>query len=276
MAGSGALQFKSKQITANHGFTPAAVGFPYSMEDFLGLGATLADNGTVLISQAGTPTTAAAVTAGAGGAAGQHTHGGWLAGSVDNVDAEIDEIALGLKPWLVPAAVGVGLIWGEVGFVVPTALTARQYFFGMTDDETEGTATNGSLNIDGTTNVVAVAADAAGFIMSSLATDADGWYTGNAIATVAVADATNTGLTAVVDRYTKLRVEIDSSGNAYYHGAVASTTTLGRRTTHALVGSKASAVTASVALLPLFAAAATTTTAVEWEIDYIAGGATIA
>ena len=273
MTGSGALQYKGKQITANWGFTQSAVGFPFSLEDFIA--DHIAEDSTVTVNQAGTATTAAAITAGAGGASLQHTHGGWLLGSVDNVDAEIDEVALGAKPWLVPTAAGVGLIWGEVGFVVPTALTARQYGFYLTDDETEGTATNGSVNIDGTTNVVAVADDAAGFIMSSLATDPDGWYTGNVIATTAVADATNTGLTAIVDRYTKLRVEIDASGNAYYYGKVCGAATGGRGIQMSLVGSKATAVTATVALIPIFTAAPTTTTGVEWEIDYIAGGATI-
>ncbi len=274
MSGSGAIQYKGKQVTTNWGVTQSAVGFPYLIEDFISNWGTLA-TGAVTINQAGTELTAAAITAGAGGASLQHTHGGWLLGKTDDVDAEIDEVALGAVPWLVPTAVGTGLIWGEIGFVVPTALTARQYFFGLTDDETEGTGTNGSLNIDGTTNVVAVAADAAGFIMSSLATDADGWYQGNVIATAAVADATNTGLTAVVDRYTKLRVEIDRSGNAYFHGVVGGSTTIGRSAQMSPVSSKASAVTASVALLPLFAAAPTTTTGVEWEIDYIAGGATL-
>lgn len=272
--GSGALQFVQKNIQANWGLTHTQVPLaPWALADFNeAIGATVADAAKVTITQTGTPTTAAAISATAGGAAGQAGHGGWIAGSVDNVDAEIDLVALGGAPWLVPAAVGTGTIVGEIGFVVPAALTARQYFFGLSDAATEATATNGPLNIDGTTNVVAVADDAAGFIMSSLATDADGYYTANAIATTAVADATNSGLTAVVDRYTKLRVEIDSSGNAYYFGGVAGSATLGRKTQYAIVGTKASAVTASDAFCPIFSAAPTTTTAVEWEIDYILGG----
>lgn len=233
------------------------------IEDFLGVGATLADNPLVLISQSGTPTTAAAVSASAGpspvGARG------WLAGSVDNVDAEIDEIALGKAPWMAVAGLGTGQkLAAEVGFVIPTALTARQYFFGLTDDETEGTGTNGSLNIQTGTTVVDVATDAAGFIFSSLATDADGYYMANTNAgTQALVG--NSGLTGLVDKYTRLRVEVDHSGNASYYGAVDTT----RDATLPCVGTKALAVATTALLLPLFTAAATTTTAVEWEIDYI-------
>jgi len=278
--GSGAIQYGEGNIQTNWGMTQTARPLaPWAFEDFIGaLGATIADFSRVTVTQQGTAVAAAALSGTAGGAAGQAGHGGWIAGSVDNVDAEIDLVALGGAPWLVPAALTTGgVICAEIGFVVPTALTARQYFFGLSDAVTEATTTNGPLNIDGTTNVVAVADDAAGFIMSSLATDADGWYTANAINTAAVADASITSplLTAVVDRYTRLRVEIDASGNAYFYGGVAGTTTLGRRTTMANVGSKALAVTTTDAYVPIFSAAATTTTAVEWEVDYIAGGATL-
>lgn len=276
--GSGALQYSRKNIQANWGLTQTQAPLaPWAFEDFIAAqGATLADTYSVLITQTGTASQAAIRSATAGGAAGQAGHGGWLLGSVDNVDAEIDLVALGGVPWLVPTALTTGgVIIGEIGFVVPTALTARQYFFGLSDAATESTATNGPLNIDGTTNVVAVADDAAGFIMSSLATDADGWYTANAIATTAVADATNSGLTAIVDRYTKLRVEIDVSGNAYFYGKVHSATTGGRAMQIGYVGQKASAVTASDPYCPIFSAAPTTTTAVEWEIDYILGGVSL-
>lgn len=233
-------------------------------EDFLGLGATLADNPNVLISQAGTPTAAAAITASAGNPAG---HRGWVAGSVDNVDAEIDEVALGKLPWILTSSIpSGGFAVAEIGFVIPTALTARQYFFGFTDDETEGTGTNGSLNIQTGTTVVDVATDAVGFIFSSLATDADGYYAaetnGGTQALIG-----NTGLTGIVDAYTILRVELNAAGDAWLYGSVGSA----RGSTPALVGQSTTAVATTSLLLPLFAAAATTTTAVEWEIDYMLG-----
>jgi len=237
----------------------------YSFEDFIA--DHLAEDSTVTLNQSGTPITAGAINAAAG--APTAGHGGWIAGATDDVDAEIDELALGAKPWLVPEAVGDGMIVAEIGFVIPTALTARQYGFYLTDDETEGTATNGSLNIQTGTTVVDVATDAAGFIFSSLATDADGWYTANTKnGTQAVGTSV---LTGVVDDYTKLRIEIDASGNAAFFGIVSGAG--GREVAVSFLEGKAAAVTASVALVPLFIAAPTTTTSVEWEVDYIFGGA---
>jgi hypothetical protein len=275
MSGSGAIQFKKGRVTLNNGLDQSRPPAPFMFEDFLGIGATLADNPNVLISQAGTPTTAAAVSAAAGSA--PVGHGGWVLGSVDNVDAEIDEVALGKVPWLAVAAVGNGTIFGEVGFVIPTALTARQYGFYLTDDETEGTGTNGSLNIQTGTTVVDVATDAAGFIFSSLADNPTHFHMAN---TNAGTQAYNnsSGLVGVVDRYTVLRVEIDSTGAAYFSGKVGAAATDGRHTVPdniSLIASKALAVATTALLVPLFSAAATTTTAVEWEIDYLLGGATV-
>jgi len=241
-------------------------GVAMLFEDFIGLGATLADNPKVLITQSGTPSTAAAVTATAG--APFAGHGGWVAGSVDNVDAEIDELALGKKPWMGVSRARTVLV-GEVGFVIPAALTAQQHFFGLTDDETEGTATNGSLNIQTGTTLVAVADDAAGFIYSSLATDADGYYVSSVNATTG-GTVTNSGLTGVVDKYTKLRVEIDAAGNAYFYGVV-DAGSAGRTVTPAYILTQAGAVATTALLLPLFTTAATTTTAAPWEVDYIFG-----
>lgn len=228
-------------------------------EDFIG--DHVAEDSSVLINQSGTPTTAAAVGTAAGGALAGH--GGWLAGSVDNVDAEIDEVALGAKPWVLVSAVPT-IARCELGFVIPAALTARQYFFGWTDDETEGTATNGPLNIQTGTTVVDVATDAAGFIFSSLATDADGFYMANTNGgTQALVG--NSGLTGVVDEYIRLRVDIAADGTATFYGATDTT----RAATLPLLGTQASAVATTAVLLPVFTAAATADTAVEWEIDYI-------
>jgi hypothetical protein len=237
-------------------------GGTFAFEDFIF--DTVAEDSSVTINQSGTPTTAAAV----GTAAGPHSgHGGWLAGSVDNVDAEIDEIALGAKPWMLVSRATNNLLVGEVGFVVPAALTARQYYIGLTDNETEGTATNGSLNIQTGTTLVSVAADAAGFIMSSLATDADGYYysavNGNTDKAV-----TSSGLTAVVDDYTILRVEVDASGDAFFYGAISAASI---PTELSYLGGVGTAVATTAVLIPMFSAAATTTTAVTWEIDYMFG-----
>lgn len=234
------------------------------LEDFIA--DTVAEDSTVTINQSGTPTTAAAISATAG--APTAGHGGWLAGSVDNVDAEIDEIALGAKPWLSVARADTSVVVAEAGFVVPTALTARQYFFGFSDDETEGTATNGPLNIQTGVTIVDVATDAVGFIMSSLATDADGYYYANTNAGTQSTNGTASGLTAVVDDYTVLRVEVDVLGNAYLYGAISGADV---PTEVPWLATVATAVATTGLLIPIFTAAATTTTAVEWEIDYLFG-----
>lgn len=240
-------------------------GGAIAFEDFIG--DHIAEDSTVLVNQAGTATTAAAVGTAAGPQSG---HLGWLAGSVDNVDAEIDEVALGAKPW---SLVSAGVTVAEIGLVIPTALTARQYFFGLTDDETEGTGTNGSLNIQTAYTLVDVADDAAGFIFSSLATAPTiwKWASTNAGTGSTVSAATET-VTAAVDDYTRFRVEIDAAGNAYYFSRLDASGN-GRGKDLNYVGTKAEAVATTAVLLPLFSAAATTTTAVEWEIDYILGAA---
>lgn len=232
----------------------------------------IAEDSTVTVNQAGTATTAAAISATAGPA--PVGHGGWLAGSVDNVDAEIDEVALGAKPWLNASRATNELIVCEAGFVIPSALTARQYFFGFSDDETEGTGTNGSLNIQTGTTITAAADDAAGFIFSSLATDADGFYMGAAKATVvgtAVLCGADGSLdTVAVDNYIKLRVEADADGDVFFYGAE-DTGTANRAIKPVFLGSQTAAITADILYIPIFTAAATTTTAVEWEVDYIFG-----
>jgi hypothetical protein len=71
-----------------------------------------------------------------------------------------------------------------------------------------------------------------------------------------------------VDAYTVLRVEIDAAGNAYYYASCSGSTAIGRQAPTGW-GSLALAVTPTVPLLPVFTAAATTTTAVTWEVDYV-------
>lgn len=262
-----------KRLAAYAGWEPQRS--IYAFEDFIA--DHLAEDSTVVVNQSGTPTTAAAISATAGGPTAGH--GGWIAGSVDNVDDEIDEVALGAKPWLVPAALGTGqLIVAEFGFVVPTALTARGYFVGLGDAETGGADDDGMLSIStGITLVSGATGDAAGFVMSSLATDADGYYAGAVKATavgtavnVSTASATSAIGPAVVDDYTKLRVEVDVNGSVWYYGIVSAA---GKREITPYFGNRQNAaVTASAVLMPIFQARSTTTTAVEWEIDYIYGG----
>src|SRR3990172_10855033 len=119
-------------------------------EDFLV--DVLADSPYVTVTQSGTATTAAAINATAG-APGATALGGWVAGATDDVDAEIDEISIGGlgtgagTPWMRANRAGNGMLVCEWGFVIPTALTTRQYFCGLTDDPVEGSTTNASFNI---------------------------------------------------------------------------------------------------------------------------------
>ena len=240
-------------------------------EDFLV--DVLADSPYVTVTQSGTATTAAAISATAG-APGSTALGGWVAGATDDVDAEIDEIAFGGlgtgagTPWMRADRAGNGMLVAEFGFVIPTALTARQYFTGLTDDAVEGTATNGSLNIQTGYTLVDVADDAAGFIFSSLATAPTVWKYAATLATAgSTVSAATEGVTGVVDEYTVNRVEVDSLGNAYFYQSISGATTNGRKDP-AAIGALALAVTPTVGLLPKMDIAPTTTTAVGWELDY--------
>ena len=240
-------------------------------EDFLV--DVLSDSPYVTVTQSGTATTAAAISATAG-APGSTALGGWVAGATDDVDAEIDEIAFGGlgtgagTPWMRADRAGNGVLVAEFGFVIPSALTARQYFTGLTDDAVEGTATNGSLNIQTAYTLVDVADDAAGFIFSSLATAPTVWKYAATLATAgSTVSAATEGVTGVVDQYTVNRVEVDSLGNAYFYQSISGATTSGRKDPTA-IGALALAVTPTVGLLPKMDIAPTTTTAVEWELDY--------
>lgn len=240
-------------------------------EDFLV--DVLADTPLVTVTQSGTAVTAAAIT-GTGGGTVSAGHGGWVGGATDDVDAEIDEVAFGGlgtgagTPWLAPAQAGNGMAVVEFGFVIPTALTARQYFAGFSDDPVEATGTNGPLNIQSAYTIVDVASDAAGFIFSSLATAPTIWKYGATKANAqSTASAATEGVTGVVDAYTVCRVEIDSSGNAYFYQSTSGSTAIGRQDPVG-IGALASAVTAATLLLPVFTCAATATTSAEWEIDY--------
>lgn len=240
-------------------------------EDFLV--DVLADSPFVTATQSGTPTTAAVInnTAGAPTAG----HGGWILGSTQNVAAEIDEVAFGglgtgagMPPFFAARA-GNGVMVAEFGFVIPTALTARQYYAGWSDDPTEGTgATHLPINNSGTFTLVAQATDAAGFVFSSLGTDPTIWkYASANNGTAAAFNAATEAVTGVVDAYTVCRTEIDSAGNAYFYQSTSGSSSIGRQEPTA-VGGTALAVRTTVGLLGYFGTQPTTTTAVEWELDY--------
>ena len=240
-------------------------------EDFLG--DVLADSPLVSVIQSGTALTAGVITVTGGGTVSAGA-GGWVGGKTDDVDNEIDELIFGGLSTATAGAIfrperaGNGVMVMEMGFVIPVALTARQYFCGWTDDPTEGTATNGPLNIQTAYTLVDVADDAAGFIFSSLATAPTIWKYANTLAGAgSTVSAETEATTGVVDAYTVCRVEIDSAGNAYFFQSNSGSTAIGRQAPVG-VGASALAVTPTVALIPVFTAAATTTTGVEWEVDY--------
>lgn len=267
--GGNGLVFQDKRIIQKGASWTEQLGSIAVLEDFVG---ALATAGYATITQSGTPTTAAALNGAAGPA--PVGHGGWVAGSVDNVDGEIDEVALGGVLWQNPSAAGHGVVVAEVGFVIPAALTARMYFFGLGTSLTTATA-DGELSIVTGTTLVdgSGTGDAAGFVFSSLATDGDGFYMGAVKATsVGTAVLTSTGSleTVAVDNYLRLRVEADTAGNVYFYGAE-DTGTLNRNVEPVWCGTQDAAITANELYIPKFSAASTTTTAVEWEIDYIFG-----
>lgn len=239
------------------------------LEDFIG---PLATGNYATITQSGTPLTAFALSATAGPA--PVGHGGWVAGKTDDVDNEIDEVALGGALWINPSRAGNGVAVSEVGFVIPTALTARIYFAGLGTAVTNAAA-DGELSIVTGTTLVdgSGTGDAAGFVFSSLATDADGFYMGavkaTSVGTAVLCTAGDLG-TVTVDDYLKLRVEVDSAGNVYYYG-VDDTGSANRTAEVVFQGSQAAAITANELYIPKFSAATTTTTGVEWEVDYIFG-----
>lgn len=260
--GSGATQFLGKTVRFNYAVSQLHPPPPFLMEDMLF--DVLADTPYVTVTQSGTPTTAAAVSSSAGDPVAGH--GGWLAGATDDVDAEIDEIAVtGLgtgagTPFFRADQVGTGVLVVEWAHTIPTALTARQYFAGFSDDPVEGTATNGALNIQSTTTITDVATDAAGWIFSSLATNPTKYKFGATDS--GTQDTATDGPTAAADTWTGLRTEIDVNGDCYFFVRNKRGGSLD------FYGKSANGLSPDVLLVPLFTAAPTTTTAVPWEIDY--------
>ena len=265
------LQYTNKRLVMKSGGWVEPQGSLVAFEDFIG---PLLTGGLATISQSGTATTAAALNATAGPL--PVGHGGWVAGSVDNVDGEIDEVALGGALWLNPSRATDAPVIAEIGWVIPTALTARMYFFGLGTSLTTATA-DGELSI--VTGITLVdgsgTGDAAGFVYSSLATDVNGFYMGAVKATVvgtAALSAAGSLDTVAVDNYLRLRVEADSDGDVWFYGAEdTNTTAINRNVEMVRIGFQSAAITADELYVPIFSAASTTTTAVEWEVDYIFG-----
>lgn len=256
------FRYGNGRIVANAPFTETHPGPPTIMADFLE--DVLADTPYVTATQSGTAITAAAISATAGDPVAGY--GGWVAGSTDDVDAEVDEVAVGGlgtgagTPWLRADRVGRGRIIVEWGISIPTALTARQYFAGISDDPVEGTATNGAMSIQATTTITDVATDAAGFIFSSLATNPTIWKFGATDS--GTQDTATDAHTGVADTWTGLRTEIDVNGDCYFFSRASRG---GPLTFH---GKSANGLSPDVLLVPYFSAAPTTTTTVPWEIDY--------
>jgi hypothetical protein len=270
--GKQALHHVNKPILMQGASWVEPQGAVVLFEDFLV--DVLADSPLTTVIQSGTPTTAGVITVAGGGTVSAGA-GGWVGGSVQNVDAEIDELSFGglstasAGAIFRPECAGNGVMVMEMGFVIPTALTARQYYVGWADDPTDGTTTNGALNIQTAYTLVAVNDNAAGFVFSSLATAPTIWKYAAANATAgSTVSAATEGVTAIVDCYTVCRVEIDSAGNAYFWQTMSDSTALGRVQPSRAIGALASAVVATAPLLPMFSAAPTTTTAVTWEVDY--------
>jgi hypothetical protein len=245
------------------------MGAIVAFEDFLI--DVLADTPFVSFTHTGTPSVAAATTLTGGGTVSAGD-GGWVAGATEATDVASVEMVLGAldsaatATWR-PERAGNGLMVAEVGFVIPTALTAREYFVGWTDDPTDGA--NGALMLDSAYVNTATAADAAGWILSSKATAPTIWKYASALATAAsTVAATTEGVTAIVDCYTVCRTEIDAAGNAYFFQSMSASTALGR-VEPVMIGANALAVTPTVGLVPMFFAGSTTTTAVQWEVDYM-------
>ncbi len=240
-----------------------------AFEDFLI--DVLADTPFVSFTHTGTPSVAAATTLTGGGTVSAGD-GGWVAGATEATDVASVELVLGAldsaatATWR-PERAGNGMMVMECGFVIPTALTTREYYVGWTDDPTDGA--NGALMLDSAYVNTATAADAAGWIFSSKATAPTIWKYASVLATAASnVSAATEGVTGVVDAYTVCRTEIDSAGNAYFFQSTSGSTALGR-VQPTMIGANALAVTPTVGLVPMFFAGSTTTTAVQWEVDYV-------
>lgn len=149
-----------------------------------------------------------------------------------------------------------GLVF-EAKVTPVSAVTTVQYFVGLTDTLATTTLEQ-PFTLSGTT-FTAVADDAVGFVFDTDATT-DVWYAIGVKATTKTAAITCAAPTA--DTAQTFRIEIDTSGTATFYVDGVS------------VGSKADAVTTSVALTPVVEVMARTTTSRSIDVDYIYCGQT--
>lgn len=209
--------------------------------------------------------------------------GGWLAMGSDDVDDKSSEIALvneSVKGQFTVSRAGNGFLVFESVVSSPTALTTRTYNIGFSDDESESTGTL-AMQFDAGDVITATANDACAFSFSSLATT-PAWRGISVNATV-VGTAT-AARTAVADTATKLRIEIDSGGNAFFYIRVPPAATIYPRDPlgHAnqmqevsgaqipdFLGSQALAVATTLDAIPYIGTGATTTTSSPLELDYV-------
>ena len=135
----------------------------------------------------------------------------------------------------------------------PTALTTTLVNVGLTDDPTEGAALAMTLS---TTTWTTTATDAAIWGLYSTATDNDNWI-GQAVDTNVDATHVASTIAAAADTATRLRIELDSAGVAYFFQD------------DKFQGAAAVGTSPDVILTPYLAVGATTTTSTALEADYV-------
>lgn len=136
------------------------------------------------------------------------------------------------------------------------AITSLALFLGFTD---QTAALEFPFTLGGSDALTSNATDAVGFLFDTAA-DTDKWFLVGVANNV---DATkqNTGYAPVVDTYETLRVDVDANGTATFY----------RNNVQVGVPMK-SAVTPSVALVPVIAAFSRTTTSRNIDVDYVSVG----
>ena len=184
-------------------------------------------------------------------------HGGWIAALTDNVDASAEELGFGADG--APAAgfkaerAGNGMLVFEANVSKPTALTTTWCNVGLTDDPKDGANMAMSLT---TTTWTTTATDAAIWGLYSTATDNDNWI-GQTVDTNADGTHVPSTIAAAADTATRLRIELDSAGQAYFFQ------------NDAFQGMVAVGTSPDVILTPYLAVGGTTTTSTALEADYV-------
>lgn len=263
--GARGYEIRDKVIKTQGGAWFEPTGSVVAFDDFLGKALNATDYWTV--TETGTPSAALAVD----GDAGQPTagHGGWIAGATEAADNAAWELALtneSVKGQFFATRAGNGMMVFETVLNIPTALTARIYNAGFTDDETEGGSDAAAAFYD-TVTWTTTATDAVLWNFTSLSTvpawrgigvknNVDSPPTGSyVLSSVAAASATAT----------KLRIEIDSSGNAFWFHS----DQLAGGVVPVFQGSSKNAVTTTVEQIPYVSCGSTTTTAAPLQCDYV-------